>query len=155
MAGDDGTDADELARRCAEAMWTSDRASRDLGMTLVEVRAGYAVLSMPIAATMVNGHDICHGGFIATLADSAFAFACNTYDDVTVAAGFDINFLAPGRLDDLLHAVASERTRAGRSGIYDVTVWRDFAEAADGSPTGERIAEFRGRSRSFGRPLLR
>ena len=135
-------------------MWSSDQASRNLGMALVEVSAGYAVLSMPIAATMVNGHDICHGGFIATLADSAFAFACNSYDDATVAAGFDIAFLTPGRLGDVLHAVASERTRAGRSGIYDVTVWRGYAREADGSERGERIAEMRGRSRSLGRPLL-
>ena len=145
---------DELARRCAEVMWSTDRASQELGMKLVEVRAGYAVLSMPIAATMVNGHDLCHGGFIATLADSAFAFACNSYDDVTVAAGFDITFVAPGKLGDLLHAVASERTRAGRSGIYDVTVWRGYVPAADGAQDGERVAEFRGRSRSLGRRLL-
>lgn len=149
------TAGDDLARRCAEAMWSNDRASQELGMALVEVRAGYAVLSMPVAETMLNGHEMCHGGFIATLADSAFAFACNTHDDVTVAAGFDITFVAPGRLGDVLHAVALERTRAGRSGIYDVTVWRGYGTAGAESSSAERIAEFRGRSRSLGRALLR
>lgn len=148
------TTGDDLARRCADAMWSTDRASQGLGMTLIEVRAGYAVLSMPIVATMVNGHDLCHGGFIATLADSAFAFACNTYDDVTVAAGFDITFLTPGRLGEVLNAVAVERTRAGRSGIYDVTVWRGDVPDGRAVHSGDRIAEFRGRSRSLGRPLL-
>lgn len=142
-------DADALARRCAEVMWSSDRASRRLGMTLVEVTAGRSVLTMPIGEHMVNGHDICHGGYIATLADSAFAFACNSYDVVTVAAGFDITFLVPARLGDVLSAVAEERTRAGRSGIYDVTVWRGQEPGS-----GERIAELRGRSRSLGRKIL-
>ena len=141
-------DADDLARRCAEQMWSTDKASQHLGMQILDVRAGYAMLSMEVTELMVNGHDICHGGYIATLADSAFAFACNSHDDVTVAAGFDIAFLAPGRLGDELRAVAAERTRTGRNGIYDVTVFRGADEDA------ERIAEFRGRSRSLGRPLL-
>lgn len=140
-------DADALARRCAEAMWSSDRASQRLGMDLVEVSAGRARLSMPVAEHMVNGHEICHGGYIATLADSAFAFACNSYDVVTVAAGFDIVFLAPARLGDVLVADASERSRTGRNGIYDVTVRRT-------EQSGEVIAEMRGRSRSLGRPIL-
>lgn len=139
-------DAYDLARRCAEAMWASDRASRQLGMELVEVAPGCSTLTMPVTEQMVNGHDICHGGYIATLADSAFAFACNSYDVVTVAAGFDIAFLAPARLGDALTAIAQERTRSGRNGIYDVTVWRDEPR--------ERIAELRGRSRSLGRPIL-
>lgn len=140
--------ADDVARRCADAMWESDRASRELGMRIVEVRVGHSAVAMPVTETMVNGHAICHGGIIATVADSAFAFACNSYDDVTVAAGFDITFLRPAYLGDQLVAVADERTREGRNGIYDVTVWRGSAE------DGERIAEFRGRSRSLGRPLL-
>lgn len=148
------TSGDDVARRCAEAMWDSDRASQELGMAIVEVRTGHALLSMPVVQNMVNGHDICHGGFIATLADSAFAFACNTYDDVTVAAGFDITFLTPARLGDVLHAAAHERTRSGRSGIYDVTVWRGYASNGVDQESGERIAEFRGRSRSLGRSLL-
>ncbi|MGH3358296.1 MAG: hydroxyphenylacetyl-CoA thioesterase PaaI [Nocardioidaceae bacterium] len=142
-------EADQLARRCVDAMWASDRASQRLGMVLVEVRAGHSMVTMPIGQDMVNGHDICHGGYIATLADSAFAFACNSYDDVTVAAGLDISFLVPARLGDVLCAVADERTRSGRNGIYDVTVWRGQTPG-----TGERIAEMRGRSRSLGRPIL-
>jgi acyl-CoA thioesterase len=94
---------------------------------------------------MINGHDICHGGYVFLLADSAFAFACNSYDHVTVASGADISFVAPARLGDDLVAVAEERTRFGRSGVYDVTVRR-----AD----GHVIAEFRGRSRTVGGHLI-
>jgi acyl-CoA thioesterase len=96
---------------------------------------------------MVNGHGLCHGGFITALADSAFAFACNTYDDVTVAAGLDITFVTSARLGDELVAQAVERVRAGRSGLYDVTVRRV-------SDPGPPVAEVRGRSRSLGRPIL-
>jgi acyl-CoA thioesterase len=131
-----------VARRCADAMWADDQASRRLGMKLVEVAPGRATLTMTVGDDMVNGHGTCHGGFLAALADSAFAFACNTYGQVTVAAGFDITFVAPAVLDDELVAVATERTRYGRSGLYDVTVTRD----------GTVIAEFRGRSRSLDRP---
>jgi len=142
-----GQSADELARRCAAAMWESDLASRELGMVLEEVHAGFARLSMRVAEHMVNGHAVCHGGYIATLADSAFAFACNSYDDVTVAAGFDITFLTSATLDDELVAVATERVRRGRNGVYDVTVSR-----RDGA--AEVVAEMRGRSRSLGSPIL-
>lgn len=143
-AGDGG--AEELARRCAEAMWATDRASQGLGMRLVGVGPGRATLTMRITEDMVNGHGICHGGFLATLADSAFAFACNTYDEVTVAAGFDIEFLAPVRLGDEVTAAAREVARYGRSGLYDVAVT---------SQDGDRpVAQFRGRSRSLGRPIL-
>jgi len=100
---------------------------------------------MPIRADMVNGQGNCHGGLIAALADSAFAFACNSYGEVTVAAGFDITFVAAARLGEVLVATAVERARFGRSGIYDVTVHRT---------DGTVIAEFRGRSRSLGRPLV-
>lgn len=134
-----------VARACAEAMWSTDRASKALGMTLEEVGPGRARLSMRVREDMVNGHDDCHGGFIATLADSAFAFACNSRGTVTVAAGFDITFLRPGRLGDVLVADAREVALRGRSGLYDVTVRSDDAV----------IAEFRGRSRSLGRPVLR
>lgn len=143
------TDADdaahELARRCATAMWADDRASRRLGMRVTQVAPGQATVTMRVTADMVNGHGICHGGYVATLADSAFAFACNTYGEVTVAAGFDITLVAPVAQDDELVAEARERTRYGRSGLYDVTVRR-----VDGTV----VAEFRGRSRSLGRPLL-
>ena len=137
-----------LARRCAAAMWADDQASRRLGMQLLDVAPGRSRLSMTVRDDMVNGHGSCHGGFIAALADSAFAFACNTYDVVTVAAGFDITFVAPARLGDELVADAVERSRFGRSGLYDVTV--RCHRGAD-NPV---IAEFRGRSRSLGRPHL-
>ena len=141
------SDADDLARRCAATMWDADSASRGLGMRLEAVTAGTARVSMPVTAAMVNGHGLCHGGFVTALADSAFAFACNTYDDVTVAAGLDVTFVTSARLGDELVAVAVERVRAGRSGLYDVTV-RRLADA------GPPIAEVRGRSRSLGRPIL-
>jgi acyl-CoA thioesterase len=137
-----------LAQRCAAAMWAEDQASRRLGMQLLDVGPGRSRLSMTVREDMVNGHDSCHGGFLATLADSAFAFACNTYDEVTVAAGFDITFVAPARLGDELVAEAEERTRFGRSGLYDVTVTCRRGAACI------VIAEFRGRSRSLGRPHL-
>jgi acyl-CoA thioesterase len=121
-----------------EAMWSEDAASNALGMTLEYVAPGRSRVSMVVRDDMVNGHDLCHGGLIATLADSAFAVACNARGVKTVAAGFDISLLAPGRLGDLLVATAEERSLRGRSGIYDVTV-----------RVGETvIAEFRGRSRA-------
>ena len=123
----------------AETMWAEDRASQALGMRLEHVAPGEARLSMVVRADMVNGHDLCHGGLIATLADSAFAFACNSRGVKTVAAGFEISLLRPARLGDTLVASASERVLRGRSGIYDVTVRCD----------DEVIAEFRGRSRSI------
>jgi acyl-CoA thioesterase len=135
---------DELARRCAEAMWGGDAASRGLGMTMEHVAPGEARVTMTIRSDMVNGHGLCHGGFIASLADSAFAVACNTRGTVTVASGFEIDFLEPGRLGDLLVAEAREVALRGRSGLYDVSVRRGDAV----------IAEFRGRSRSLGRPIL-
>ena len=138
-----------LARRHVDAMWADDRASRRLGMALHDVGPGRAELSMTVRDDMVNGHGICHGGFLAALADSAFAFACNTYGSVTVAAGFDITFVAPARLGDRLVARATERVRYGRNGVYDVTVLRI------GVDTETVIAEFRGRSRSLPAPRRR
>ncbi|BCY10794.1 hypothetical protein L3i22_058820 [Actinoplanes sp. L3-i22] len=136
---------DEIARRSAEVMLAADTASRALGISLDEVGPGTAEVSMTVRPDMTNGWELCHGGLIATLADSAFAVACNSYGEVTVAAGFDITFLEPARVGDRLRARAVERVRRGRSGLYDVTVRR----AAD----DEVIAEFRGRSRSLGRPV--
>ena len=124
-------------------MWTGDAASRMLGMEVVAVGPGTATLSMTVREDMINGWSLCHGGLVASLADSAFAVACNSHGEVTVAAGFDVSFLEAGRLGDELVAVASERALRGRSGVYDVTVRR----AGDDSV----IAEFRGRSRSTGR----
>jgi len=135
----------DLARRCAEQMYAVDAASRALGITLTAVGPGTATARMTVREDMANGHGICHGGFVFTLADTAFAFACNTYDDRTVAAGADVSFLEPVSVGARLSAVATERSRRGRSGLYDVTVSRD---------DGVVVAEFRGRSRSLGKPLL-
>lgn len=119
-------------------MWTADLASRSLGMELVEADAGRAVVRMRVTEAMINGHDVAHGGYLFLLADSAFACACNSHGPVTLAAGADVTFVAPVKLGDELEARAAERVRFGRSGVYDVTVYR-----------GEEIvAEFRGRSRS-------
>ena len=137
-------DAAALARACAEVMWSADRASQALGMVLESVGPGEARLSMTVAPDMVNGHGLCHGGLVGALADSAFAFACNSHGNVTVASGFEIDFLEPARLGDVLVAQAREVSVRGRSGIYDVTVRRDATV----------IAEFRGRSRSLRRPIL-
>ena len=114
--------AEETARRSADAMWAEDRASRGLGMRIVSVGPGRATLEMTVRDDMVNGHAIGLGGLTFTLADSAFAFACNSYNRSTVAAGADIRFLAPTRLGDVLVAEAVERERSGRDGVYDVTV---------------------------------
>jgi acyl-CoA thioesterase len=135
----------ETARRSAEVMLGSDEASRALGIELVDVGPGRARMRMRVTESMVNGHAIAHGGLVFTLADSAFAVACNSHGTVTVASGADVEFVAPGRLGDVLVAEAVEHTRFGRSGLTDVTVTRE----ADGSV----VALFRGRSRSLGRPI--
>lgn len=126
------------ARRCADVMWAKDAASKALGMQIDDIGPGRAVLSMPVAAQHLNGHGICHGGLIFSLADSAFAFACNSYNRVCVAQHNSITYLAPGQSGDRLIATALEVTRQGRSGIYDVAVTTE---------DGRRIAEFRGASR--------
>src|SRR5581483_4652825 len=105
-------------------MWAADDASRQLGMELEELGAGRACVRMTVADWMLNGHRICHGGFVFALADTAFALACNTRD-AAVAAACDVVFVAPAQLGDVLVADATERTRFGRSGIYDVTVRRE------------------------------
>jgi len=132
-------DPEERAHRAAEAMWSGDRASQALGMRIVDVGPGRAVLEMPVRDDMVNGHAIGHGGLTFALADSAFAFACNSYNRSTVAAGAEIRFLAPTRLGDVLVADAVERSREGRDGVYDVTV-----------RSGDTVvAEFVGRSKEI------
>jgi acyl-CoA thioesterase len=138
-------DAVEVARLSAEAMWADDRASQALGMRVEEVAPGYSRLAMTVTESMTNGHATCHGGFIFTLADSAFAFACNSHGQRAVAQHCAVTFLAPGRLGARLTAEARERHRAERSGIYDVTV-RDEA--------GTTIAEFRGHSRTIAGTFL-
>jgi acyl-CoA thioesterase len=135
---------DDLARACAEVMWKDDEASQGLGMAIVDIKAGQATLSMTVQPHMVNGHGIAHGGFIFTLADSAFAFACNSRNERTVAAQGSITFIRPGKLGDELIATAREVSKSGRSGIYDVRV-----TAGD-----VVIAEFRGHSRSIGGTLV-
>ena len=131
----------------SRVMWEADAASAMLGMEIDELGPGEARVSMLVRPDMVNGHDLCHGGLIASLADSAFALACNSHGPVTVAAGFSIDFLEPARLGQVLHAEAREVSLRGRSGVYDVTV------RADDPAVGEVIAVFRGRSRSLGRPV--
>jgi acyl-CoA thioesterase len=138
-------DAVVVAVRCAEAMYERDVASQALGITIDGVGPGTARARMTVRDDMLNGHGICHGGYVFTLADTALAFASNTYDDVTVAAGADVTFLSPVGAGEDLVATATERSRRGRSGLYDVTV---------ATSAGEVVAEFRGRSRSLGRPLL-
>lgn len=123
----------------AEEMWAADAASRALGMRVLTLDAGSAAVTMTVRADMVNGWDLCHGGLVAALADSAFALACNSHGGVVVASGFEITFLESARLGDELVATAVERARRGRSGLYDVSVVR----AADSTP----VAEFRGHSR--------
>jgi acyl-CoA thioesterase len=128
---------EDIARACADAMWAEDDASKGLGMEIVEIGPGFATLAMAVRPDMVNGQRIAHGGFIFTLADSAFALACNSHNERVVAAQGQITFITPGRLGDRLVAKAREVTRSGRSGIYDVRV-----TAGD-----IVIAEFRGHSR--------
>jgi acyl-CoA thioesterase len=137
--------ADQRAVQCAARMYAADRASRHLGIDITDVAPGRARATMTVADTMVNGHGLCHGGYLFLLADTAFAFACNTYDQVTVAAAGDVVFVRSARAGQRLVADAVERLRHGRSGIYDVTVTNG---------DGEVVAEFRGRSRTTGRSIL-
>ena len=139
------SDALVLARACADAMWAEDRASAGLGMSLDAVGAGTATLSMTVGPSMVNGHGMCHGGYIFTLADSAFAFACNTHGERVVAQQASILFVRPAGLGERLIAQANERTRAGRTGLYDVRVT---------GTDGTIVAEFRGQSRAIGQAFF-
>jgi acyl-CoA thioesterase len=127
----------QVAEAARDAMWRDDHATRGLGIQVLAVGPGHATLAMTVRPGMLNGHATCHGGFIATLADSAFAFACNAYNEVTVASGFDINLLAAARLGDVLTATASEVSKSGRTGVYDVAVVNQH---------GQQVAAFRGRS---------
>jgi acyl-CoA thioesterase len=138
-------DEAEIARLSADAMWADDRASQGLGMEIIEVGSGRARLAMTITERMLNGHGSCHGGFIFSLADSAFAFACNSHGQPAVAQHCSVTYVAPGRLGMRLVADAQERQRGERSGIYDITV-RD--------ETGMVIAEFRGHSRTLPGSLI-
>jgi acyl-CoA thioesterase len=130
----------DRAEKSAAAMWAGDQASKWAGMEITRVDEGEAVLEMTIAEHHCNGHGICHGGVTFMLADSAFAFACNSRNQSTVAQHNSISFTAPGRLGDRLTAIAREVSLTGRSGIYDVTVTNQ---------AGQKIAEFRGLSRAI------
>ncbi|WP_295316751.1 hydroxyphenylacetyl-CoA thioesterase PaaI [Roseobacter sp.] len=129
------------AEKCAELMMQNDAASRGLGMSLLCVSPGCATLSMTVLPHMLNGHSSCHGGYIFTLADSAFAFACNSYNQRTVAQQNQVTYLAPVQEGDCLTACATETSRSGRSGIWDVTVT---------NRAGEKVALFRGLARTIG-----
>ena len=139
-------DPQQLAEQVRALMFENDRATRALGMQVTAIGPGRATLTMPVRADMLNGHATCHGGFITTLADSAFAFACNAGNEMTVASGLSIDFVAPARLGDVLIATGVEVSRAGRTGVYDVTVRNQ---------RDELVAAFRGRSYTMkGRPTV-
>jgi acyl-CoA thioesterase len=136
----------QVAEATRDAMMRGDRASRMMGIEVVAIGPGSATLTMTVREDMLNGHDICHGGFITTLADSAFAFACNAYNELTVASGFDVNLLAAGKRGDVLTATAREVSKAGRTGVYDIDVHNQ---------RGQQLAAFRGRSYTMkGKPLV-
>jgi acyl-CoA thioesterase len=135
---------EDIATRSAEAMWAGDRASRGLGMEILDVAPGRATMRMTVREDMVNGHAIGHGGFTFTLADSAFAFACNSYNRATVAAGAEIRFRRPTHLGDRMVAQATERERHGRDGVYDVLV----------TVGGDVVAVFVGRSKEIAGTLF-
>ena len=135
----------ELARLCADTMWKDDKASQALGMEMEVTGVGTASVRMTIRDDMVNGLDVCHGGLVFALADSAFAFACNAYNVQTFAASCQVEFLRPARLGDALHATASEDHRGRRSGYYTVKIHNQ---------RDELVALFRGRAANNGNPLL-
>jgi len=136
----------DIARQCRDTMWAGDFASQDMGIEVDVTEPGTATANFSVQQRMVNGHDICHGGYIFALADTAFAFACNTYNRVTVAASASIEFVRPARLGDRLTATASEAHRGGRTGVYDIEV---------ANQQGETVAIFRGRSYATSQPLIK
>ena len=136
----------QTADRVREGLFANDRASKAMGMQVLDVTPGQATVSMAVRPDMLNGHDTCHGGIIATLADSAFAFACNSHGEMTVASGFSIDLVAPALLGDVLTARCMEVAKTGRTGVYDTDV---------SNQRGERIAVFRGRSHTVkGKPAV-
>jgi acyl-CoA thioesterase len=137
---------EQMARDCGQALWAGDQACKALGVTLVAIAPGTATMSMRVRADMVNGHDLCHGGLIFTLADSCFAYACNSENFNTVAAGARIEFLAPARLGDELTAIAIQVQQGRRNGVYDVTV---------SNQASQPIALFRGNSHRIGGHLVK
>ena len=136
----------QTAERVRERMYANDRAVQGLGIDIVEIAPGHAAATMTVQPHMLNGHATCHGGFLAALADTAFAYACNSYDELTVASGFSIDLVAPAREGDRLTARSVEMSKAGRTGVYDSEITNQ---------RGERIAMFRGRSYTAkGRPAV-
>jgi acyl-CoA thioesterase len=139
-------DAQRIAERVRDHMWSTDRASQGLGMRVAAIGPGSCTMTMAVREDMLNGYGTCQGGLMTTLADSCFAFACNACNEITVAAGFDVQIIAPGRLGDVFTAVATEVSRTGRLGVYDV----DVRNQRD-----ERVLAFRGRSYTLkGKPVL-
>ncbi len=158
--GPDGRDDQALAERSVAQMWAADTASRELGMEVVDVAPGRARIAMTVEERMVNGWSVAHGGMVATLADTAFAAACNSRGELTVAAGFTVDFVAPAHLGDRLVATAREVWLRGRAGLYDVVVAREGGDGSgagsgegSGEGSGDVVAHFRGRSRALGRPI--
>ena len=139
------TDPQALASATAHAMWQRDRTAQALAMRIEHIAPGHATLSMPVRSDMVNGHHICHGGMIFTLADTAFAYACNSYNQTTVASACHVDFIAPAKEHEVLHAEAIERSASGRTGVYDVTVR---------TAEGKLIALFRGKSHRIGGEVI-
>jgi acyl-CoA thioesterase len=135
-----------IAERVRDHLWAADRASQGLGMEVAAIGPGSCTLTMTVREDMLNGYGTCQGGLLSTLADSCFAFACNAYNEITVASGFDVQIIAPGRLGDVLTATAAEVSKTGRLGVYDVDVRNQ---------RGERVLAFRGRSYTMkGKPVL-
>lgn len=139
-------DAQTIAERVRDHMWATDRASRGMGMRVAAIGPGSCTMTMSVREDMLNGYGTCQGGLLAALADSCFAFACNAYNEITVASGFNVEIVAPGRLGDVLTATAVEVSKSGRMGVYDV----DVRNQRD-----ERVVAFRGRSYTMkGKPVL-
>jgi len=139
-------DAQAIAERVRDHMWSTDRASQAMGMHVAAIGPGSCTMTMAVREDMLNGYGTCQGGLMTTLADSCFAFACNAYNEITVAAGFDVQIIAPGKLGDVFTAVAVEVSKTGRLGVYDV----DVRNQRD-----ERVLAFRGRSYTMkGKPVL-
>jgi len=140
------SDPQRIAERVRDHMWATDRASQGMGMRVAAIGPGSCTMTMAVREDMLNGHGSCQGGLLTALADSCFAFACNAYDELTVASGFSVDLVAPGRLGDVLTARAVEVNKAGRTGVYDIEVRNQ---------RDERVAIFRGRSYTMrGKPVL-
>jgi len=139
-------DAQRIAERVRDHLWATDRASQGMGMRVAAIGPGACTMTMTVREDMLNGYGTCQGGLLTALADSCFAFACNAWNEITVASGFDVQIVAPGRLGDVLTATAVEISKAGRLGVYDVDVRNQ---------RGERVVAFRGRSYTMkGKPVL-